>query len=100
MTKIKKGYYTDGHERDDVVKYRNERFTIKYFTAEHRTYRWVHLDDTFTVELDRNYPTFPKNCSHQYTCLHSSINKREYHVDSHNSLATYIQEDDKKLMVA
>ena len=37
----KKSYYTDGHEREDVVKDRNKRFLIKYFIAERRAHRWV-----------------------------------------------------------
>ena len=40
----KKYYYTDGHEREDVVKDRNEQFLIHYFIAERRAHRWVQLD--------------------------------------------------------
>ena len=71
----KKSYYTDGHEREDVVKDRNERFLIKYFTAERRAHRWVQLDEKVAIEMEQNDPTFPKNCSHQYNCVDSLVQK-------------------------
>jgi hypothetical protein len=34
-------YYTDGHEREDVVKDRNKRFLVEYFKLERRAHHWV-----------------------------------------------------------
>ena len=39
-----KCYYNDGHEREDVVKHRNERFLVEYFELELRCYR-VFMSD-------------------------------------------------------
>ena len=50
--------------------------------------------------MEQNDPTFLKNCSHQYNCVVSSVNKREYHVDSHNSLLMYIPDNDENWEVA
>ena len=40
----KRSYYTDEHEREDVVIDRNERFLVKYCEFELRTYRWVQIN--------------------------------------------------------
>ena len=85
--------YTDGHERDKVVKDINDQFLVAYFTAERRAYRWVQIDETVAVKLEEKDPIFPRKCSHQYNCQTSSL-KREYRVDNHSSLAKYIPEAD------
>ena len=41
----KRSYYTDGHEREDVVRDRNDRFLVSYFKAKLQCYRWVQITD-------------------------------------------------------
>ena len=41
MTRIRKGVYLDGHEREDVVKYRNEEFLPRMKQYEARMTRYV-----------------------------------------------------------
>jgi hypothetical protein len=43
--KNRRCYYTDGHEREDVVKDRNKRFLVEYFKLERRAHRWVQLTE-------------------------------------------------------
>ena len=46
MTRIRKGVYLDGHEREDVVKYRNEEFLPRMKEYEARMTRYVLDGDT------------------------------------------------------
>ena len=57
-----KCYYTDGHERDEAVRYRIDRFLIQYFEAELLAYKWVQVDEDTAKELERD-ELFPRNCS-------------------------------------
>jgi len=43
-TRLKKGVYMDGHERDDVRKYREEKFLPKMKSFERRMVRWECKD--------------------------------------------------------
>jgi len=54
----KRNYYTDGHEREDVIKDRNSRFLVKYFKNERRTYRWVQLTNEQAIDLEKLDPNF------------------------------------------
>ena len=44
-TRLKKGVYMDGHERDDVVKYRNEKFLPLMAEYERQMVRWAENED-------------------------------------------------------
>ena len=44
-TRLKKGIYMDGHERNDVVKYRNEKFLPLMAEYERQMVRWVENED-------------------------------------------------------
>ena len=46
--KNKRSYYTDGHEREVVVRDRNDRILINYFKAELQYYHWVQVTDTIS----------------------------------------------------
>ena len=49
----KRCYYTDGHEREDVVNDRENRFLIDYFKMERRCYRWVQITTEESKELEK-----------------------------------------------
>lgn len=59
----KKTYYSDGHEREDVVKYCNE-FILKYMEAERRSYRWLQIKETLAQQLEEDETGLPKNYYH------------------------------------
>ena len=42
---MKKGIYMDGHERNDVVKYRNEKFLPLMAEYKRQMVRWVENED-------------------------------------------------------
>ena len=48
-----KSYYTDGHERADVVDDRNNRFLIHYYEYEQQCYRWIQITETDAVQLEK-----------------------------------------------
>ena len=50
-TKLKKGVYMDGHERPDVVKYRQDDFLPKMASYERFMVQWI-MEDTQTVRKD------------------------------------------------
>jgi hypothetical protein len=52
-TKIKKGVYVDGHERPDVVSYRQNTFLPKMLEYERRMVKYEQVDD----KLQRIVPT-------------------------------------------
>ena len=83
-----KSYYTDGHERKDVVEDRNERFLGKYYDYELFTYRWIQLTEEESNKLEGEHKDFPKNCYHSYE--HEDVKMREYHIDTHPILQDYI----------
>ena len=56
---IKCTYYTDGHERHDVVEDRNNRFLHEYFNHEIRCHRWVQLSRKEAKELHKKTQGFP-----------------------------------------
>ena len=69
----KNAYYTDGHEREDVVNDRITHFLVQYFLAKRRTYRWIH------------------------TPLDTAQNlMREYHVYIHPIILNYVDENKSK----
>ena len=89
MTKIKKIYYTDGHERHNVVDDRNGRFLPEYFRLIKCAHRWIQLSEEEAVNLE----TTAKHFSKEY--FYSYVNKnnekmREYHVDTHHGLIDYV----------
>ena len=58
----KKCYYTDGHERPDVVADRNNRFLVEYFRLEKCAHRWVQLEEQQAVQLELENKKIPLNC--------------------------------------
>ena len=58
----KRSYYSDGHERKDALKDRNERFLVEYFKIGRRTYRWVQLTNEQAIKLEESDKKFPKDC--------------------------------------
>ena len=84
----KRTYYTDGHERQDVVEDRDNRFLKEYFNYEIRCHRWVQLSRKDAEDLHTKHKDFPINSCHEFTC---TINDKEvpyceFHYDSHHSL--------------
>ena len=53
-------YYTDGHERDNIVKDREDRFLGAYFGYELQTPRWVQVSDSIAVKIEKTDAIFPK----------------------------------------
>ena len=86
-------YYTDGHDRDDVVDYRNNHFLDEYFKLELRAYRWVQVDVATALLLEQKYDDFVKFGYHSYES--NGVSFREYHVDHHPCLAAYISNEGK-----
>ena len=86
--KNKHSYYTDGHERKDVVDDRNGRFLGKYYDYELSTHRWIQVTEETSNKLETLHNDFPKNCYHSYK--NNNINMREYHIDTHPILQNYI----------
>jgi hypothetical protein len=72
------GYkYTDGHEREDVVKDRNKRFLVEYFKLERRVHRWVQLIEEKANELEESQ-------------------MREYHLDMHKTFGDFVSANNKQ----
>ena len=82
-------YYNDGHEREDVVKDRDERFLYCYFKSEIKVHRWVQISEVTSRQLKDEYEDFPYNSSYIYedTSGCSSITMHKYHIDSHECLS-------------
>ena len=84
----KKCYYTESHERQDVVEDRNTRLLVHYFRLEKCAYRWVQLGEEDTVKMEITIDNFPKDCYYSY--LNENNNKmHEYHVDTHHKLCDF-----------
>ena len=45
-------YYTDGHERNIVVKDREDYFLVYYFRYEMRAHRWVQVTDKVGIKIE------------------------------------------------
>ena len=84
----KKTYYTDGHERPDVVADRENRFLSAYFSLELYCHRWVHLTKDEVIKRKEDFPDFPMNPCYKFiVSKNGNITKmREYHMDTHRSL--------------
>ena len=90
----RRSYYTDGHEREDVKRDRDERFLDAYFDSEIQCHRWVQISSTMAVNLKNSYPDFAIDSSHYF--LKDGIEMQEYHVDTHECLSSFITEENKK----
>jgi hypothetical protein len=92
------GYYTDGHEKGDNVRYRLH-FIDKYFNFELRTYhRWVQLKEEDAIaleELDRK-PLAKDLARKQFTSADDS-RMQEYHIDCHEGLLKFVSEDNRQI---
>ena len=80
----KKTYFTDKHESEENIKYR-EQFIEKYFLYELNAYRWIQLDEEQAMELEKD-EKHRLLCHIYYEYEDDNVKKREYHVDSHESL--------------
>jgi hypothetical protein len=92
------GYkYTDGHEREDVVKDRNKRFLVEYFKLERRVHRWVQLIEEKANELEESLskPPLPRNISYNYTTP-NDVQMREYHLDMHKTFGDFVSANNKQ----
>ena len=90
----KKTYYTDGHEREDVVDDRNNRFLEEYFDLELKTYRWVQVIEATAITLELEHDDFPSKVYYEYSVGDDTY--REYHIDTHNSLVEFILPENVK----
>ena len=90
----KQCYYTDGHERDNVVRDRDDWFLNSYFELETKAYRWVQLSEADSLQLHEEHDNFKKDCC--YTFNRDGKNFMEYHVDTHPALVNYISEENRK----
>ena len=54
----KRCYYTDGYERADVVKDRDEQYLDSYFTIELCTHRWVQIPESKAIEFETLHNDF------------------------------------------
>jgi hypothetical protein len=91
-----KSYDTDGHEKEENVRYHNE-FIKRYFRLEFRTYRWVQLTEEEGQSLESlEKKPIPKGLGFNYINCdgHAML---EYHVDSHTQLEEYVDDVNKKL---
>ena len=78
----KKSYFTDRHESEKNVRFREE-FVTKYFEAELNTYRWVHLKEDVAKKMEAENGLMG--------IYHGFLNEqnekmREYHIDIHKKL--------------
>ena len=89
-SETKKTYYTDGHERADVIEDRDFRFLNRYFEYELRCHRWVHIKRTDAVLLGKDNPSFAVDACYRFKI--DDIDYNEYHMDTHICL----QFDDHK----
>ena len=87
----KKCYYTDGHERPDVVADRNDRFLLEYFRLEKCAHRWAQLKEVEAVYLENNSNNYPKHCYYSYIS-DEGISMREYHIDTHKALFAFVSD--------
>jgi hypothetical protein len=92
----RKCYYTDGHEKEENVRYRLD-FIAKYFNFELRTYRWVQLKEEDAIaleELDKK-PHAKDLARKQFTSADGS-RMREYHIDCHEEqLIKYVSDENQ-----
>ena len=56
----KRSYYIDGHDQEDVVKDRNDRFLIESFKYELLSYRWIQLTNEKAIEIENELLDFQK----------------------------------------
>ena len=80
-SETKKTYYTDGHEREDVIKNRDYRFLEAYFEYEQRCHRLIHIKKQDTILLGKKHPTF--QVDECYTFKKDDIEYNEYHMDTY-----------------
>ena len=88
----KKKYYTDGHERPDVVDDRNNIFLEGYFEAELAAYRWVQIEFDIAKKISCQHKDFQLDTGHVYIVMDKEDSKtyHEYHVDTHPVLMNYV----------
>lgn len=91
----KRCYYTDGHERQDVVNDRNIRFLPAYFNYEKQAHCWVQMSECTAIEHEKCHDDLPPDCYYTYH-TDTNIAMREYHVDSHKSLRKFVTEVNQK----
>ena len=79
-SETKKTYYTNGHDRADVIEDRDCRFLDQYFEYELRCHRWVHIKKEDAMVLAKKHPTFAVNPC--YNFQKDDVEYNEYHMDT------------------
>ncbi|KAH6902427.1 hypothetical protein BKA70DRAFT_1087006, partial [Coprinopsis sp. MPI-PUGE-AT-0042] len=97
-TSTKKGQYVDGHERDDVVKYRKEVYLPKLAEYQERTIRW-------SKENDQEFgPALPGRrviiWYHDETIYYANDRRKVFWVHSKDSAKPYAKGEGASLMIA
>jgi len=91
----RKNYYCDKHESEENVIYRKD-FAKKYFKYEQNTYRWVHLEESEAIALEKDDDIkLLENTSIQFE--ENDKKMREYHVDTHPIFSS--EKFEKKLSI-
>ena len=75
-----------------MVEDRNDRFLVEYFALEKRSQIWVQLKEDEVIILEDTDITFPNNCYYSYF-TNENENMREYHIDTHNRLLSFVSDD-------
>jgi hypothetical protein len=90
-------YYTDGHEREDIVKDRNKLFLVEYFKLERRAHRWVQFTEEKANELEETLskPPLQKNVSYSYITA-DDVRMREYHLDTSKAFGDFVSANNKQ----
>jgi hypothetical protein len=90
-------YYTDGHEREDVMKDRNKCFLVEYYKLERRAHRWVQLREEMANKLEETLskPPLQQNVSYNYTTP-DGVQMREYHLDTHKTFGDFVSANNKQ----
>jgi hypothetical protein len=91
----RKCYYTDNHEKQENIEHRIT-YIIRYFELELRAYRWVVLTESDAKILeDRQKNPLQKGLARK-DFLRDGQMMREYHIDCHPNLATYVTPANKE----
>ena len=86
----KKSYHTDGHDRANVVEYRDKIFIELYYKYKLRSHRLIQIEDTKAKKIEEEDYQFPKNCYYTYTKNQTLM--RKSHIDTNPLLPTLLSQ--------
>jgi hypothetical protein len=86
----KKGYYVDGHKKEQTVKYRYT-FINTYFNYEFGTARWIQITEERATEL-KEQGELPKNSGYRYNHPEMGEPMVKYHVNTHELFQERVKE--------